>query len=222
MKKIISSVALIFSIALVNAQDSNILISLAYPTNGIKIKTNFPAYNGTWARGYYLVNEDNTKTFFGIGALGADNNGVASFDHGWIGQDHDNAYMNFLPNGNVGIGTAKPDAKLSVNGTIHTTEVKVNLTGFPDYVFEPAYNLLSLKDVETYISKNHHLPEMPTAAEVDKDGVNLGELNKLLVKKIEELTLYLIEQKQAVDKQNHEQQQQINELKQKVNMLSKR
>ncbi|MBB5637972.1 delta-aminolevulinic acid dehydratase/porphobilinogen synthase [Pedobacter cryoconitis] len=94
------------------------------------------------------------------------------------------------------------------------------MTGFPDYVFNPAYYLRPLIEVQNYIQENHHLPEMPTAQNVSKDGINLGELNKLLVKKIEELTLYLIQQKQEADKQKEENlkqnkvlQQQINELK---------
>lgn len=96
-------------------------------------------------------------------------------------------------NGNVGIGTENPDAKLSVNGLIHTKEVKVDLIGWPDYVFEENYELLSLEETENYINKNGHLPNIPSALEVEKNGVNLGEINKKLLEKIEELTLHLIE-----------------------------
>lgn len=115
--------------------------------------------------------------------------------------------------GNVGIGTTTPDAELAVNGTIHSKEVKVDMNGFPDYVFKPDYPLLPLTEVKAFINQNHHLPEMPSEKEVIKEGINLGEMNKLLVKKIEELTLYLIQQKEESGKQNKILQQQINELK---------
>ncbi|WCT13632.1 tail fiber protein [Mucilaginibacter jinjuensis] len=96
--------------------------------------------------------------------------------------------------GKVGIGTTVPDQKLTVNGTIHATEVLVDQTvQTPDYVFDKDYDLATLKDVKTYIDQNHHLPEIPSAAEITKEGINLGEMNAKLLKKIEELTLYLIE-----------------------------
>jgi hypothetical protein len=102
--------------------------------------------------------------------------------------------------GSVGIGTITPDAKLTVKGDIHTREVRVDMNGAvgPDYVFEKDYNLLPLKDLEAYINQNKHLPEVPSAAEMDTNGLNLKEMNLLLLKKIEELTLHLIEVKKEV------------------------
>ena len=97
-------------------------------------------------------------------------------------------------NGNVGIGNPNPDAKLAVSGQVHAQEVKVSITvPGPDYVFDKEYKLTSLEDIKTYIDQNKHLPEVPSATEVEKNGVNLGEMNALLLKKIEELTLYVIE-----------------------------
>lgn len=96
--------------------------------------------------------------------------------------------------GNVGIGTASPDSKLTVNGTVHAKEVRVDLSvPGPDYVFDEGYELQSLVDLKAYIDANKHLPEVPLAAEMEKNGINLSEMNMLLLKKVEELTLHLIE-----------------------------
>ncbi len=96
-------------------------------------------------------------------------------------------------NGNVGIGTNSPAEKLSVNGKIRAHEIKVEVTGWPDYVFEPNYRLQSLQDLKRYIKKHGHLPDMPSASEAESEGLSLGEMNKLLLKKVEELSLHLIE-----------------------------
>jgi hypothetical protein len=102
--------------------------------------------------------------------------------------------------GNIGIGTTKPDAKLTVKGIIHTEEVRVDLNvAGPDYVFEEDYKLPSLQEVAAYVKKNKHLPDVPAAKEMEANGVNLGEMNMLLLKKIEELTLYVIELKKEVE-----------------------
>lgn len=97
--------------------------------------------------------------------------------------------------GKVGIGTTTPDELLSVLGTIHANEVKVDLSvPGPDYVFKPDYKLPSLAEVKAYVDKNQHLSEIPSADEMSKNGLNLGDMNTKLLKKVEELTLYLIEQ----------------------------
>lgn len=95
--------------------------------------------------------------------------------------------------GNVGIGTETPDTKLAVNGTVHTKEVLVDLIGWPDYVFADEYSLMPLSELEKSIQDNKHLPNIPSAAEVEANGLQLGEMNKKLMEKVEELTLYIIQ-----------------------------
>ncbi len=100
--------------------------------------------------------------------------------------------------GNVGIGTTSPTEKLSVNGTIRSKEVKVEASPWPDYVFEDDYNLRSLEEIEKFIQANNHLPEIPSAKEIEENGVKLGKMNALLLKKIEELTLHTIQQSKEI------------------------
>lgn len=108
--------------------------------------------------------------------------------------------ISFIGN-NVGIGTTNPDAKLSVNGKIHAKEVKVDLTGWPDYVFSNTYKLPTLANVEKHIAEKGHLENIPSAKEVAKNGIELGKMNKRLLQKIEELTLYTIQQQKAIEEE---------------------
>lgn len=107
--------------------------------------------------------------------------------------------------GTVGIGTSDTKGyKLAVDGPIISEEVKVQLsenwTSVPDYVFKEEYELLSLKEVEDYITQNGHLQNIPSAEEIEKaGGVNIGEMNLKLLEKIEELTLYTIQQEKQID-----------------------
>ena len=126
--------------------------------------------------------------------------------------------MSLMQNGNVGIGTTNPDAKLAVNGTVHSKEVKVDLIGWPDYVFEKDYNLPTLQQVEQHIKEKGHLQNIPSAMEVEKEGIKLGEMNAKLLQKIEELTLYMIEQ----NKKTEQLQKEVEELKKKNAQLEQK
>jgi len=106
--------------------------------------------------------------------------------------------MRVAGNGNVGIGTTIPDEKLTVKGTIHSEEVRVEVVG-ADFVFDTDYNLMPLAEIEAFVTQNHHLPEVPSAAEMQEDGLELGKMNILLLQKIEELTLHQIEQHKNIE-----------------------
>ncbi|MET3022042.1 tail fiber protein [Flavobacterium hydatis] len=126
---------------------------------------------------------------------------------------------NFIVVGNVGIGTKSPDEKLTVKGKIHAQEVKVDMLGalVPDYVFDNDYKLKPLHEVEEFIKLNNHLPEIPSAKEIEKNGLMLAEMNMSLLKKIEELTLYTITQEKKINLQDKE----IENLKDLVLRVSK-
>jgi len=120
--------------------------------------------------------------------------------------------MRIMGDGSVGIGTSAPNSnyKLSVCGKIRTTEVVVE-TGWSDYVFDKDYKLPSLNEVEKYIAEHKHLPNVPSALEVEQNGVSIGETEATLLRKIEELTLYVI----ALEKSVNEQQEKIKVLESK-------
>lgn len=116
--------------------------------------------------------------------------------------------------GKVGIGTNNPEDKLTVKGRIHAQEVKVDLTGPlapPDYVFEDGYPLQSLAELGEFIKANNHLPEVPSAKEMMEDGLELKEMNLILLKKIEEITLHLV----ALKKENEDIKIELKQLKAK-------
>lgn len=117
--------------------------------------------------------------------------------------------MEITGDGNIGIGKSNPTNKLDVKGTIHSQEVKVDMTGWSDFVFKKEYNLPTLEVVEKHIVEKGHLENIPSEEEVLKDGINLGEMNAKLLQKIEELTLYMIEQ----EKKNILQSKEIDILK---------
>lgn len=109
--------------------------------------------------------------------------------------------------GNVGVGTTNPLYKLDVRGTMRAYEVIVdNVTG-ADFVFGKDYNLRPLNEVNAYIQQNQHLPEIPSAKEMQENGVNMNELQIQLLQKVEELTLYIIQQEKEIQELKNQIQQ---------------
>jgi len=127
--------------------------------------------------------------------------------------------MHINRTGNVGIGTSSPTEKLSVNGKIRAHEIKVETANWPDYVFAKDYELPSLDETEKHIQQNGHLPGIPSAEEVKANGIDLGEMNAKLLKKIEELTLYLIESEKRNTLQNAKQQNLIDQQQKDIKYL---
>ncbi len=139
--------------------------------------------------------------------------------------------MTVRESGNVGIGTSNPAYKLDVLGTIRAKEVLVNLDGGADFVFEKGYKLLPIEHVANYVQENKHLPDIPSANEMVKNGVSMGDMQVKLLQKVEELTLYAIQQNKQIDKQSKKIENQetdrktlekkYNALLEKVEMLTK-
>jgi len=126
--------------------------------------------------------------------------------------------------GNVIVGTANqsmiddPNYKLLVNGKIKTKGVKVDANGWADFVFDPNFKLRPLAEVATFIKENKHLPDVPSEKEVQKNGIDVTEMQKIQMQKIEELYLYMIEMKkenEELKKQNEELQKEVKKLKKK-------
>jgi len=121
---------------------------------------------------------------------------------------------NPMVEGRMGIGVKSPSCELDVVGTIKANEIKV-IAQTADFVFEPDYNLRPLNEVEVFVKENKHLPEIPSAKQMETEGVNVAEMNKLLLQKVEELTLYLLEQ----NKKMNDQSKRIDTLTEQVQKL---
>ncbi|TAM94751.1 MAG: hypothetical protein EPN39_16785 [Chitinophagaceae bacterium] len=186
-----------------------------YYPYGIDIDLSFP---GGWAR-EYSFSYNNMGKLFSLGAYGDSSNLVYGYVGGnsAAGTVYDIPWMVFLPSGNVLIGkTSQTNTsyKLDVNGNIRANQVTVNATG-ADYIFDSAYHLPSLDSLSIYLKRYHHLPGITSAKQMQTNGVNLGQNQTKLLKKIEELTLYVIEE----DKMNRQLQTNLDALKKEVESL---
>ena len=192
--------------------------------------------SGQWFWGVNLNHSSNSSTYRYNGQIAIKNsntnptmyfrstnvNGIGT----WARLVHSEG--NQFINGNLGIGTTTPDAKLTVKGNIHAEEVKVDLSvPGPDYVFKKGYDLKSLEEVQSYIKANGHLPNIPSAKTMESNGIDLGVMNMKLLEKIEELTLYVIqlrsENKDLEESllQKKEEQGDMNERLKKIEQLIK-
>jgi hypothetical protein len=191
-------------------QNKNLVVSNPddFP-HGINIDVDFP---NRWAREFNFTHSK-TKNVLSFGAYGEGN----QLNYGYIGGGV-TSYVNFrapwmvfLPSGNIGIGTIAPSAKLDVNGTIRAKEVKIEATGWADFVFDNDYKLSCLSEVEQHIKEHKHLPGIPSEQEVLENGINVAEMQIKLLQKIEELTLYVIDLK----KENEGLQERVQQLENK-------
>ncbi len=185
--------------------DGNVGIGGTDPSNKLQIGPNGAGYAGndfvvSNTNGTMAFHNDATEFYMVTNnrdiAIGA--NGVAA--------------LHIKADGKIGIGTKTPSSALAVNGDIYAKKVKVTQTGWPDYVFTKEYSLKPLSEVEAYIIKFKHLPEVPSAQEVEKNDLDLGEMNKILLMKVEELTLYMIELK----KENELQKARLDSIENKI------
>ncbi|MEC5142876.1 hypothetical protein [Chitinophaga sp. 212800010-3] len=198
--------------------------SSAYNANrGSIICYNEPAtlvtltYNGM---SYLAVSVTNSSSLYSFSFTGyAQNVSLAIAYHDQVSNVQ--PFTDFDPvtiQGNVGIGTTSTGVhKLAVEGSIGARKVKVAATGWADYVFEENYALPSLQELERYVKEHKHLPEIPTAVEVEREGIDLGEMNKKLLQKVEELTLYLIEERKV----NEAQEERIRRMEEEMGRMKR-
>ena len=153
-------------------------------------------YAGNWRSNGAIASENHSISFY------TSQNGSSNWNTPKLLLNH---------YGNVGIGTTTPTEKLSVNGNIRAKKLIVTQNGWPDYVFSKSYHLMPLDKLEAFVQRNSHLPEIPSAAEVESKGLDMGKTQALLLKKMEEMTLYVLDLQRQIKKQ----QQEINDLKAK-------
>ncbi len=178
-----------------------------YPSLELGIENDYDAQIKTYGNDLKIY-AGHWKT---VGSLSSENHKIDFYTNKIGSADWSTAKMTLNHEGNLGIGTTMPQEKLSVNGKIRAKEIKVETANWPDYVFKENYRLPDLKETAEFIKANKHLPGVPSAAEAEKEGIELGEMNKILLKKIEELTLHLIEK----DKKMNDMEKRLKQLENK-------
>jgi len=195
--------------SLFNANSGNIGIGTTTPTAKLDVTGTFKLNDGSQGVGKVLTSDASGNASWQNQTA---NNG------GWSTTNNNLSNTN---SGNIGIGTSNPVAKLTVQGNILASSIKVAVpssANWSDYVFAKEYQLQPLEEVEAFIKKNQHLPNVPSAAEMVKEGNDLGKTDAKLLEKIEELTLYVIEMKKEnvlMKKENLELKKEMELLKNK-------
>jgi hypothetical protein len=190
----------------IHSNSGNVGIGTTSPTYKLEVAGNFKTVSGSHT--LFLTTGTGSNDALTLLYNGSDVAAIQLYANG-------TSYFN---GGNVGIGTTDTRGyKFAVDGSAIATSMKVKPSGsWPDFVFLKDYKLPTLTEVKTYIDKNRHLPDMPSANEVHANGLDLGEMNRLLLKKVEELTLYLIEK----DEKEKQHQGEIDQLKQALGSLN--
>jgi len=146
-----------------------------------------------WA-GFRIDRDGSEKWFLGVDPID---------DSFFIRRGGVNDDLFISTSGDVGIGTTSPGYKLDVNGDINTSgDVRRGGTAYnnPDYVFKPDYQMLSLKDLKKFLNEKQHLPGMPSSDQVKKEGVKIFEQNRLVLEKLEEAYLYILQQEESIER----------------------
>jgi hypothetical protein len=208
MRKSIFTFAIFLSILSIQAQWSdnetnlitfdNVGIGTSYPLAKFHVKGNISQSVGGMLMEHTNHTQGISMGYDGIQKQTTNGAGILYLDGASTGTNH--LAFQTRSDGNVGIGTSNPKAKLTVAGNIHSREVKVTIKAGADFVFEKDYELPTLKSIEKFIKVNKHLPEIASEKEMKESGLLLAEMNIKLLQKIGELTLYTIDQQKEIEK----------------------
>ncbi len=177
--------------------DGKLGIGTPEPVASLELSSNLGNGNHT---GLCLSDADLHRWFIGMKGGGSSEHDLLIGNFSKLNSGYDE-FLVLKPAGQLGIGTKETYGyRLAVNGAIITEEVTVKVSeNWPDYVFEPGYVPLPISELNAFIEKNRHLPGIPSKASLDDQGLRLGEMECLLLKKIEELTLYIIRQEDRIE-----------------------
>lgn len=152
--------------------------------NNFSDPSSFPNKITLWSQG--------ANNYFGFG--------ISDGSLDYFSQGQHRFFVGFNGSPGIEVLTLRPNGNAALKGKFEAKEIKVTLTPTADFVFDESYNLPKLEEVEKQIKEKRHLPEIASAVQMEKEGVNVGEFQIKLLQKIEELTLYMIEQNKQINK----------------------